>query len=522
MIKGLFCRVVNYSTQVNQNVSSDRFMFQGWIKSIRPASKSWVFMTVSDCKQDVQLVIEKNTFNGDFTSIDSLSEESVVRVEGILKERPQKHQTEKQAQEVHVRNLEILNRASKLPLVMNENLLPDEELRMKYRYLDLRRPTLNKNIRLRSKVIQDMRNHLHALEFVEIETPLLFKSTPEGAKEYMVDAGKEGKMYALPQSPQQFKQLLVIGGFEKYFQVAKCFRNEDLRADRQPEFTQLDIEMGFAGQDGVIKLIEGLLTDVWIRNGLSKPVFRTLTYKEAMRCCGSDKPAYLDRFLIKSLPGTNHGHVTEELYLPKELVDDSLIKLFKEDLQEGTLDRSLIEDTNNYSFKVTRDENCNVGKTLLGKARLAAISKLNLPVNLHEFLWVVDFPLFTGSIEQLVSMHHPFTAPNGAITENPLHAKALHYDLVLNGTEIGGGSVRIHDAHLQEKIFRDYLRLPEEKIQLFDHLLQALRHGAPPHAGIALGLDRLLALMCGTSSIRDVIAFPKNGSGYDPLFKTPS
>lgn len=500
----------------------------GWIKSVRPASSNCLFMTLSDCQETVQLVVSRTKAEEQYDTLCHLPLESAVTVHGMLKERPavsKRTDSKLGCFEVEVDRIDILNRAEPLPLIFKDNIMPDEDKRLEFRYLDLRRPKMQANIRLRSKVVHSIRNYLHEQGFIDIETPLLFKSTPEGAKEFIVDRG-DGTCFALPQSPQQFKQLLVIGGFEKYYQVAKCFRNEDLRADRQPEFTQLDIEMGFAKSEDVMNVIEGIVNSVFTQHLNIIPKFRTISYDDALAIYGSDKPDLRGEWNIESVP--KNGTIAEEvLSVPSALVTEGMIREFESTNLEGTLTKTIRVQDDIHLFTASRSLRAHVGLTQLGKIRLSLLNSLELPHDISQFLWVRDFPLLYQSPSgQIQSMHHPFTVPLDEHIDllkiDPLAVRAHHYDLVLNGVEIGGGSARIHDPKLQESIMRDYLKLEAEKIQLFKHLLDALKCGAPPHAGIALGLDRLMTIITGSQSIRDVIAFPKNSSGHDLLFKTPT
>lgn len=525
---------------------------RGWIKSVRPASSSCLFMTLSDCIDQLQLVVTRDKCLHNFNQLALLTVESVVTASGLLTPRPEhskRTHTRHGDVELQVAKMDIVSKAQQpLPIVFKDQLVPDEDKRLEFRYLDLRRPEMQRNIRFRSAVIHTMRQVLQALDFVDIETPLLFKSTPEGAKEFIVQTEGGKGCYALPQSPQQFKQLLVISGFQRYYQVAKCFRNEDLRADRQPEFTQLDLEMGFAGQHDVIATIEALIQKVWKQHLNLTPNFHSITYDDALGKYGTDKPLFLHKWCIAtecfdastitesftvSMPSYPHS----PSHSPSCSFDHKqLCSLFHALQVDGTLSRDAIqtrddEDGKHHvKFVVTRSRFAHVGCTLLGRVRMAFLSSLNLPPNLVDFVWVKEFPLFRrqqSSNNQLESMHHPFTAPLATHIDllkgdNVLLVRAQHYDLVLNGVEIGGGSVRIHDFALQQEIMQRHLGLTADKMALFKHLLDALKCGAPPHAGIALGLDRLVSLMLGTASIRDVIAFPKSSSGVDYLFKTPS
>lgn len=405
-----------------------------------------------------------------------------------------------------------------------------------------------------------------------METPILFKSTPEGAKEFTVL--REGRpAYALPQSPQQFKQLLMVAGFDKYFQIARCFRDEGMRADRQPEFIQLDMEMSFVDQYDVMAVMEEAVRRLWREfKGVEIGEIEKMTYADAMEQYGSDKPDLrfeaklisfapgLEGLLLKG-KGRQSVNVSDsfEYCIPCEGIKAKpVIKAFEtyasgtdswhgNNLDNCPFDRSLIEDRleslglnlgpRDHLFLVNRDVNANVGFTTLGRTRLAALQVLEadglLETETDKFIWIHSFPLFTPASEEsrlqnpnrrYDSMHHPFTAPENSqelfTNLNPLQLRAQHYDLVLNGQEIGGGSIRIHDPILQERVMREYLGLSDQQMASFSHLLKALKLGAPPHGGMALGLDRIVALLAGKTSIRDVIAFPKTSSGQDLCFNS--
>lgn len=405
--------------------------------------------------------------------------------------------------------------------------------------------------------------------FTEVETPILFRSTPEGAREFLVPADRilPGSKFALPQSPQQFKQMLMASGFDRYYQIARCFRDEDLRADRQPEFTQLDMEMSFVTMEDVMSTMEDLIKRLW-KSVLGREVIGTIprvTYNDALATYGSDKPDLRYPFTIKPWNRNDDGDIKHEVLTlsngPNDKFDFVIQDFTKEDLAKiSTLlrqnGRDIIAwvDGEDWDFKkddlptgfevkllVQRNLTNHVGTTFLGKVRNLLIKLLegNGNAKKHQrdaesLLWVYDFPLLAKAdltvdsglpSRSYESMHHPFTAPVEEdihlLATDPLRVRGQHYDLVFNGCEIGGGSIRIHSAELQERILRDIIKLPESYISHFDHLLNALRSGCPPHGGIALGLDRIMAIMCESQSIRDVIAFPKNSAGFDVCVRAP-
>lgn len=414
----------------------------GWVETVRLQGKLG-FILLRDRYGITQIFL-----NAEFVKdYGNLSKESVIQVEGEVKKRPEnqiKKEMETGEIEVSASEIKLLNPADQLPMQLDEHINSTEETRLKYRYLDLRRQPMQKNIVTRHRILQVMRSYLDKQNFVEIETPILAKSTPEGARDYLVPSRvNKGKFYALPQSPQLFKQLLMVAGYDRYFQIARCFRDEDLRADRQPEFTQLDIEMSYVEQEDIIDLIEGLIQKLWkdiLRIDVKIP-FQRMTYEEAMKKYKSDKP-------------------------------------------------DLRKDKNEFAF-----------------------------------LWVVDFPLLEWDKDgkRYKAMHHPFTSPKGKIDEkSPDKILAKAYDLVLNGTELGGGSIRIHDQEVQKQVFRLLNIQEKEAYNKFGYLLDAFKYGAPPHGGIALGIDRLVAMITGNESIREVIAFPKNKDAEDLMLNAPS
>lgn len=419
---------------------------KGWVDNIREHGRV-AFLEVKDISGVVQCVITKKT--SDFSKLSELSKGACVEIIGKVNKRPEGTENEKSEignLEVFINELNVLNKCPVMPFDL-ENMDTNEDIRLKYRYLDLRRKSMQNNLLLRSKIIKIIRDFLYEEGFNEFETPILAKSTPEGARDYVVPSRtQKGKFYALPQSPQLFKQLMMVAGFERYFQIARCFRDEDLRANRQPEFTQLDVEMSFINQDDIISLTERLLKRIWkeVLNVDIQIPFQRISYEEAMSKYGSDSP----------------------------------------DLRKNK------DDPNEFAF-----------------------------------CWVIDFPAFEYSEEKkkYVAVHHPFTSPDiESFKKDPKTAKAIAYDVVLNGSELGGGSIRIHNPDLQSEVFEFLGIKKEEQEDKFGFLLNALKFGAPPHGGIAWGLDRVVQLIIGANSIREVIAFPKNKDGKDIMLDAPS
>ncbi len=432
---------------LNEKSAGKSTMIKGWVDNAREHGKL-IFLDIRDISGIVQTVISAKENPLVFGIAKKLTRESCVGIEGVVNLRPKGTENNKISTgkvEIIINKLEIYNLCPVLPFEM-DSLEVNEEVRLKYRYLDLRRPEMQKNLLLRGKIIEVIRKFFNSEGFTEFETPLLAKSTPEGARDYVVPSRVHpGKFYALPQSPQLFKQLLMVAGMEKYFQIAKCLRDEDLRADRQPEFTQLDVEMSFIEQDDVFHIVERVMKEIFkeVLNKDLKIPFRRLPYEEVMKKYGSDKP----------------------------------------DLR-----------------KETGEE--------------------------YSFTWIVDFPLFEYSKEEkrFVAAHHPFCMPNDLklFEEDPTKVKGKTYDLVLNGTELLSGSIRVHNPEIQMKIFKVLGIDENEAKKKFGFLLNALSYGAPPHGGFAIGLDRFVQIIIGASSIREIIAFPKNSDAKDIMLEAPS
>lgn len=548
----------------------------GWVNTRRDHG-GLIFIDLRDRSGIVQVVMSPQYGEDAFHKAEDVRSEYVLAIRGIVRERsPEtvnpKMQTGKI--EVVVSEMRVLNKAKTPPFYVEDGIDVDETVRLKHRYIDLRRPEMQRNLIMRHKIVHEMRQFLDAHDFLEVETPILTKSTPEGARDYLVPSRvNPGKFYALPQSPQLFKQLLMVSGLERYFQIARCFRDEDLRADRQPEFTQLDIELSFEDQDFILDLMEHMMQRIF-KNVLNVDIqipFKRITWDDAMNLYGSDKPDL--RFDM-------------HFYDISDLLRDTSFKVFRNVLDNGGIVKAitvkgdaaiprreldgLVDYVGNYGVKglawigLNKDGSlkCQITKFLgedkireigkfceaengdliliiadkpkvvaqaLGELRLEMARRMNL-IDENEFCfrWVTDFPMFEYSEEdkRWVAEHHPFTAPRDEdvqyLLTDPSKVYAKAYDMVLNGVEAGGGSLRIYQEELQEKVFKAIGITHEEAQEKFGFLLDAFRYGAPPHAGIALGLDRLVMLMLRLGSIRDVIAFPKTQSAIDQMTQAPS
>jgi len=501
-----------------------------------------------------------------------LGREDVVKVKGLVSERSNKNRKIPTGEiEIIVSELLIINKSETPPFTIEDETDGGDELRMKYRFLDLRRPMLKNNMVLRHKVAQETRNFLSKEGFLEIETPFLIKSTPEGARDFVVPSRlNEGQFYALPQSPQTFKQLLMVSGFDKYMQIVKCFRDEDLRADRQPEFTQIDCEMSFVAQEDILNVFEALVKNLFkIIKGVELPDFQRMTYDEAMTTYGSDKPDL--RFEMKfvdlssSMKGNGFkvfddaesvlgirvkggsGLSRKQLDSLTDFVKSQQVgakgmvycKFNEDGSSKSSVDKFYDEAKRNQWAEASSCEKGDILLVLSGEEKQTrkAMSMLRLEmakrldiINIGDYkpLWVVDFPLLDWDEEtqRWHAIHHPFTSPKTEdiefMEDDPGKVLANAYDMVINGVEIGGGSIRIHDRETQERVFQLLGMVEKEYKEKFGFLLDAFKYGAPPHGGIALGFDRLCALMGGDESIRDYIAFPKNNMGRDMMLDAPS
>ncbi len=559
-------------------------VLKGWVDTQRNLG-GLVFADLRDRYGLTQIVFAEEVSAESYTMAEKLRGEDVISITGTVRERENKnHELPTGLVEVFVTDIEVLNTAEPLPFMVSSHEERQqnvgEDLRLKYRYLDLRRPALQNNILLRHKLYQSTRRYMDAQDFVEVETPVLMKSTPEGARDYLVPSRVHpGKFYALPQSPQTYKQILMIAGLDRYFQIVKCFRDEDLRADRQPEFTQIDVEMTFATEELVYEMTEGLIAAIWKdTRGIDIPIpFPRMPYDEAIRRFGSDKPDLRFGMELVDLSETLHGsgfRVFDSTFesggavvairvegqgdlgrskldkLTKDIVQKRIgapglfyIKLpadgsdFTASVKEEVLPRSFVQNVIDATDTQVGDlvlmlagPQPNVFEQM-GTLRLHMAGETGLiPAGNDgpwEFLWVTDFPLFEFSDEDVrfYAMHHPFTSPKSediSLLENdPGSARARAYDLVLNGSEMGGGSIRIHQREVQSQMFRHLGIEEDEAEERFGFLLNAFRYGAPPHGGIALGLDRLVMMLTGASSLRDVIAFPKTQSATEPMSNTP-
>jgi aspartyl-tRNA synthetase len=548
----------------------------GWVHVSRDHG-GVIFVDLRDREGLTQVVFRPEENAAVAKQAHSLHSEDVIQVTGKVAARVPGTENPKLATgeiEVVPNELRVLNRAEDLPFQLDAEI-HNEDLRLTYRYYDLRRPRFAQNLQLRHRAAKATRDYLDSQGYVEVETPILSKSTPEGARDFLVPSRlMPRKFYALPQAPQQYKQLLMVAGVEKYFQVAKCFRDEDLRADRQPEFTQIDIEASFVRPDDIFVLTEGMLTAIFkaARQLEIRAPFDRLTYRDAVSRYGSDKPdrrfgmelvdlgedfsrsdfkvfrAALDSGGVvkainaKGFAGITIGQADELTEIAKTFGAKGLafikvengewkspiVKFFSESEKSALRSKLKIEERDLILFAGDKWE---IACEVLGRIRLrvAEIQKLIADSEVWDFLWVTDFPLMQWSAEEnkWTAMHHPFTRPKAE--DVPLldakkfsEIRAEAYDVVLNGVEIGGGSMRIHEPELQEKMFEALGLSAQDRQSLFGHLLRALRLGAPPHGGIALGLDRLVMLICGEQSIRDVIAFPKNNRGMDLMTQSPA
>ncbi|MEE2813886.1 MAG: aspartate--tRNA ligase [Verrucomicrobiota bacterium] len=575
----------HHCNELRLGQAGEEVSLSGWVHSCRDLG-GVIFIDVRDREGRTQLVFDPQETDANLVGIASkLHSESVITVSGKVRQRPDETENTRIATgqiEVVVDALVVDNRAEVLPFQIDDPETAakvNEELRLQYRYVDLRRPEIMRNMQLRSKVATATRVFMEEEGFLEVETPTLFKSTPEGAREFLVPSRvSPGEFYALPQSPQQFKQILMCSGVDKYFQLARCYRDEDLRADRQPEFTQVDIEMSFVEREDIYGLIEGYLKRVWkVALDIDIPTpFPRVPYHEVMDRWGIDKPdtrfemeivdltenfvssefkvfsgAIASGGVVKALNAKGYACVTQgqmeamtetaKSFGAKGLAfikvengewKSPIVKFFSDAEKAALEDKLGIEEGDLILFAA--DEWLNACE-ILGKIRLYAagklkdLGKLEMAEGQFNFLWVVDFPLlaFDKEMNRWYSSHHPFTSPVvddiPNLTSDPKSVRGQHYDIVVNGVELGGGSIRIHQPDLQKTVFEEVLQLSSEVTQArFGYMLEAFKYGCPPHGGIALGFDRLIALLCGAESIRDVVAFPKTAKGSCLMTDSPA
>lgn len=561
-MKRTYCGLVS-EENLNQEV-----LIKGWVKKTRKLGKL-LFINISDRSGIVQVVVEDT--NSYFSNAIELKREDVVEINGLVKLRKEPNLELKTDKfEIELVNLKIDSVSLTPPLIIEDVTDALEDVRMDYRFLDLRRPSMRNNLIFRSKVVNAIRSFLVNEEFIDVETPILGKPTPEGARDYLVPSRVHPtKFYALPQSPQIYKQLLMCSGFDKYFQIAKCFRDEDLRSDRQPEFTQLDIEMSFIEEIDIQTIIENLIAKVFkeTMNVEVKIPFQRMNYEQAVNEYGSDKPDlrfdlklhdvtdYFSQTNLSLFANAKNSNQVIKAIICDQILDKKLIhelEKYARDMQAKGLawvsyDGEKISGSianhldHNYIIDFFRNKSLNQGTILfvidslniannsLGIVRNVLADKLGLKdPKKFSFLWIVNWPLFEFDEEtnQYMPAHHPFTQPQNIYHDdfdtNKANALAKAYDIVLNGYELGGGSIRITNPKMQNRMFKAIGLLDDDINNKFGYLIDAFKYGVPPHGGIAIGIDRLISIMLGLSNIKDVIAFPKNNKAYDQMLKAPS
>ncbi|MGL5651491.1 MAG: aspartate--tRNA ligase [Paraclostridium sp.] len=566
----------HYCGDLRESNIDEEVVLMGWVQKKRNLG-GLVFVDLRDRSGICQIIFDTDVNTEAFAKAEKLGSEYVIAIKGKVAERSSKNPNLPTGDiEVFATELKLLNKSETPPIYIKDDDNVSEELRLKYRYLDLRKPSMQKNLILRSRVASIVRNYLTENNFFEIETPFLIKPTPEGARDYLVPSRvNEGKFYALPQSPQLFKQLLMVSGMDRYFQIVKCFRDEDLRADRQPEFTQIDCEMSFVEQEDVMAIMEKMVQRIFkeVLNVEVNLPLKAMTYAEAMERYGSDKPDTRFGYELTnisdvvancgfgvfanatkdgmSVRGINVKGKAEDFskkqigkledhaktYKAKGLawmkvgenneVTSPIAKFFTEEEINAILNKMDAQSGDLLLFVADKD---SVVFDALGQVRLEVARRLDLlDSNTYEMLWVTEFPVFEEDEEtgRMVAKHHPFTSPLDEDLERlegddkaSLRAKA--YDMVINGYEVGGGSVRIFNADVQQKMFKALGFTEEEAQEKFGFLLDAFKYGTPPHAGMAFGLDRLIMILAGTTNIKDVIAFPKNQSAVCPMTNAPA
>ena len=560
--------------EITKNELNTEVTIAGWVSAVRDLG-GIIFVEVRDKSGLFQLVSDPKKNPEVYDVFQKLRDEFVIKATGKVTMRPVETFNDKIPTgeiEIYPTSLEILSSASVLPFPLNAEDV-SEDVRLKYRYLDLRQEKVLNCLKLRHKIVKTIRNYLDNNNFIEVETPILIKTTPEGARDYLVPSRVQpGKFYALPQSPQIFKQLLMVGGIERYYQIAKCFRDEDLRADRQPEFTQVDMEMSFVEQQDILNMVEGLLKEIFRLVGYETPdKLPVITYQEAMDKYGSDRPDTrfgLELFdigdiiinsdfeivkdvlkkggIVRAIKIPNIAHYSRKdiddvtklalsfgakalaniIYLEDGSAKSPVLKFITEAQADEIKNRANAKAGDIIFFVADKPK---VTYDVMGRLRLHFGEKLGLiDENAHALLWVVDFPMFEYSEEdnRYVSVHHPFTMPNkediDKMETDPAHCRSIAYDIVYNGNELGGGSVRIHDGEIQRRVFKALGLSEEETQEKFGFMINAFKYGTPPHAGLALGLDRVVALLAKTNSIRDVIAFPKNSNAKCLMTDAPA
>ncbi|MBO4662583.1 MAG: aspartate--tRNA ligase [Bacteroidaceae bacterium] len=561
----------------------EKVTLAGWVQSVHNLG-ALTFVDLRDRYGITQLAFNEDAAEELKQTAQKLGREYVVQATGLVAERYSKNKNLPTGEiEIIVETLNIVNESLTPPFTIEENSDGGDDLRMKYRYLDLRRPVVRKNLELRHKFAFEVRRYLDSQGFLEIETPILVNSTPEGARDFVVPSRMNpGQFYALPQSPQTLKQLCMVAGLDRYFQICKCFRDEDLRADRQPEFTQIDCEMSFVEQEDILQMFEGMSRHLFkTLKGIDIPELPRMTWADAMKFYGSDKPDTRFGMKITELKNTQKDNASQELvesifpecfqvfdnaayigaiccegqavYTRKQIdqltdfvkrpqigakglvyarveedgnVKSSVDKFYQQDILQ-VLKEKMGAKAGDLILILSGDDAMKVRKQLC-ELRLEMGSRMGLrPKDKFSCLWIVDFPMYEWSDEEqrLMAMHHPFTSPKPEdiplLDSDPASVRANAYDMVVNGVEVGGGSIRIHDAKLQQKIFEILGFTPEQAQQKFGFLMNAFKYGAPPHGGLAYGLDRFVSLFAELDSIRDVIAFPKNNSGRDVMLDAP-
>lgn len=572
-IKGL--KRTHYCGDLRISHIGEEVILNGWVQKKRNLG-GLVFVDLRDIRGISQIIFDADVSKDAFEKAEKLGSEYVIAVKGTVRERESKNPNMPTGDiEISATELRVLSKSQTPPIYIKDDDNVAEDKRLKYRFLDLRKPSMQNNLILRSKVAQIVRNYLAENNFLEIETPFLIKPSPEGARDYLVPSRvNPGKFYALPQSPQLFKQLLMVSGMDRYFQIVKCFRDEDLRADRQPEFTQIDCEMSFVDENDVMTMMENMIGRIFkeIHNIDIELPLKRMTFKEAMDRFGSDKPdtrfameltdvsdlvkecefgvfssaanaenssvrainaiGGADAFSKKGMKKLEEHAKTYKakglawMKVTEEGIDSPISKFFKEDEVKAILDRMDAKAGDLILFIADRNK---VVYDALGQLRLEVARKMDLiDKDKYNLLWVTEFPLFEEDEEtgRMIAMHHPFTCPldediDKLEQEDKTQLRAKAYDMVLNGYELGGGSVRISDEEVQEKMFKALGMSQETANDKFGYLLEAFKYGVPPHAGLAFGFDRLMMLLTGADNIREVIAFPKNQNAICPMTNAP-